>query len=247
MVAELTQIRRHTLAGPPRAAGKGPVGRAVLIVAATAASSALSAWLVGIAVSAIAPNKMAFWLLARAAGVSSYLLIVALVCFGLFLSHPSAARARRPSPAFRLRVHVSLAVFTLVFTVLHIVALASDRYAGVGWRGVFVPGLAAYRPLPVSLGVIGLYAGLLAGLTAATAGRFAGRAWWPIHKVAIVSLVLVWVHGVLAGSDTPALLVMYIATGALIVGLAVSRYTARTPVDRVQELLAQENRAEVRR
>jgi len=146
---------------------------------------------------------------------------------------------RRPGPAFRIRVHVSLAVFTLAFTVLHIVALASDRYAGVGWRGALVPGLASYRPLPVTLGVIGLYAGLLAGVTAAAAGRFAGRVWWPIHKVAILSLVLVWVHGVLAGSDTPALLVMYVTSGAAVIVLAVSRYTARTRSDQVRVLLEQ--------
>ncbi len=243
MVAELTEFRRPTLAGAPPVRVRGTVTRTAIMVVATAASSALSAWLVGAAVSSIASDKMAPWLLARAAGVSSYLLIVALVCFGLFLSHPAAARVRRPGPAFRLRVHVSLAVFTLVFTVLHIAALISDRYAGVGWRGALVPGLAAYRPLPVTLGVIGLYAGLLAGITAAAAGRFAGRVWWPIHKVAIVSLLLVWLHGVLAGSDTPALLTMYVATGGLVVTLAISRYTARTRVDEVERLLAHENRS----
>ena len=101
-------------------------------------------------------------------------------------------------------MHVSLAVFTLAFTALHVVVLATDSYAGVGWRGALVPMAATYRPVPVTLGVIGVYAGLLAGLTAALAGRVTARIWWPIHKVAALSLVLVWVHGVLAGSDTRA-------------------------------------------
>jgi DMSO/TMAO reductase YedYZ heme-binding membrane subunit len=204
------------------------------VVLGVAVSSAVTSGLVGVAVSSVAGNKMAPWLLGRAAGVSSYLLIVALVVFGLLLSHPRAAKIRRIRPVTRLRAHVSLAVFTLAFTVLHIVALASDRYAGVGWHGAFIPGVAAYRPLPVTLGVIGLYAGLLAGLTAATAGRLAGRVWWPIHKVAIVSLLLVWLHGVLAGSDTPALVAMYAATGAGVLVLAASRYTSRTRADQVE-------------
>jgi hypothetical protein len=195
--------------------------------------------LVGAAMSSVASNRMAPWLLGRAAGVTSYLLIVALVGFGLFLSHPAAGRIGRPGRAVRLRVHVSLAVFTLAFTTLHIVVLATDRYAGVGWRGALVPGLASYRPLPVTLGVIGLYAGLLAGVTAATAGRLAGRVWWPIHKVAVISLVLVWVHGVLSGSDTPTLLVMYLATGAGVIALAITRYAARTPADEVEGRLRQ--------
>jgi sulfoxide reductase heme-binding subunit YedZ len=199
----------------------------VVIGASTAATSAF----VGGAVSSVAGDQKAPWLLGRAAGISSYLLIVGLVCFGLILSHPVAARWSRPSRALRLRIHVSLAVFTLAFTALHIVVLATDAYARVGWRGAVIPGAAAYRPLAVSLGTIGLYAGLLAGLTAAVAGRVAGRIWWPIHKVAVVTFGLVWAHAVQAGSDTSALFVMYLASGAFVVALAASRYVARNRRD----------------
>ena len=83
--------------------------------------------------------------------------------------------------------------------------LATDEHARVGWTGALAPMASGYRPLAVTLGVLGLYAGLAAGLTAALAGRMAGRIWLPIHRVAGVSLVLVWAHSVLAGTDTPAL------------------------------------------
>ena len=199
-------------------------------------SAALTSWLVGMGITSVVGDRMAPWILGRAAGITSYLLLVALTLFGLVLSHPSRARWRRPSAATRIRAHVSLSVFTLVFTVLHIVVLATDKYAGVGWRGTFVPMASTYRPLPVTLGVIALYAGLAAGLTAALAGRISRRAWWPIHKVAIVSLVLVWAHGILAGIDTPAILTMYVVTGGLVVFVAVSRYTTRTVRADVKEL-----------
>ena len=212
-------------------------GRSAVRLVVVTVSSAVTAWLIGSAVSSVAGSAKAPWLLGRAAGVSSYLLIVALVILGLLLAHPAGTRLRRIPRMTLLRIHVSLASFTLAFTVLHIVALATDRYAGVGWRGALVPGLAAYRPLPVSLGVIGLYAGLLAGITAAGAGRLIGRVWWPIHKVAIVSLVLVWVHGLLAGSDAAPLLALYVVTGPAVVLLAVSRYTAPTGSDDVDDLL----------
>jgi hypothetical protein len=134
-------------------------------------------------------------------------------------------------------VHVSLAVFTLAFVVLHVVVLATDSYAGVGWRGTLVPMGATYRPVPVTLGVVGLYAGLLAGLTAALAGRLPLRVWWPVHKVAALGLVLVWLHGVQAGSDSALLSWMYIGTGLAVALLALSRYAARTPADRLAELV----------
>ena len=77
-----------------------------------------------------------------------------------------------------------------------------------------------------------------AGITAATAGRIVGRLWWPIHKVAAVSLLLVWGHGVMAGSDSAVLLVVYLSTGAGVLLLGVSRYVARTTGDRVADLTA---------
>jgi hypothetical protein len=209
--------------------------RAGLVVLVTG-SAVLTSWCIGLAVSRVVGDRMAPWILGRAAGITSYLLLVALVLLGLVLSHPHRARWRRPSAATRIRAHVSLSVFALVFTVLHIVVLATDKYAGVGWWGVFVPMGATYRPLPVTLGVIALWAGLAAGLTAALAGRISRRAWWPVHKVAIVSLVLVWLHGILAGIDTPPLLAMYVVTGGVVVAFAVSRYATSTTRSEVTEL-----------
>lgn len=227
MTAETTAV--------PRASA---VGRGAAVALAVAASTSVTAWLVGRGVVAVAGHRQAPWILGRAAGVTSYLLLVGLVSFGLVLSHPWRSRITRISAATRIRVHVSLAVFTLAFLVLHVVVLATDSYAGVGLRGALLPMGASYRPVPVTLGVVGAYAGLLAGLTAALAGRVSARVWWPIHKVAAVSLVLVWVHGVMSGSDTTALLVLYLATGAAVVALAVSRYAARTPTDRLAEVAA---------
>lgn len=227
-------------------AGERPIApalhRAARLVAAMATcglSAALSGWLVGTTAVAVSGNRNAPWIIGRAAGLSAYLLMVLLVATGLVLSHPRRARLRRPGPAARIRLHVGLAVFTLALTLLHVVVLATDSYAGVGWRGALVPMGSTYRPVPVTLGVIALYAGLLAGLTAELAGhRLGARVWWPVHKLAAVALLLAWGHGVLAGIDTPALLWLYLSTGAAVLVLAVWRYTARTSRDLVDELAA---------
>jgi len=120
--------------------------------------------------------------------------------------------------------------------VVHVVVLATDEYAKVGWWGALLPMASRYRPAAVTLGVLGAYCGLATGLTAALAGRLARRIWWPLHKVAAVALALVWAHGVLAGSDRAALRLMYLATAAGILLLALTRYAARTPADRFREL-----------
>ncbi len=210
--------------------------RNTVMTAVIVFSSILTCWLVGTAALSLAGNRNAPWILGRAAGITSYILLIALVTLGLLLSHPRRSRIVRPSATTRIRTHVALAVFTLVFTVLHVVVLATDSYAGVGIFGSLVPMGSTYRPVPVTLGVIGLYAGLLAGLTASLAGRFIGRIWWPIHKVSAISLVLVWGHGFLAGSDSPVMQSFYIATAALVVGVGISRYVAKTPSDLVDDL-----------
>ena len=64
---------------------------------------------------------------------------------------------------------------------------------------------------------------------AGLAGRVAVRVWWPIHKVAVVVLALVWAHSVLAGSDTAELRALYLGSGLLVVLVAATRYLAPTP------------------
>jgi hypothetical protein len=212
---------------------------AVRIVATTllvGLSAGLTAWLVGRALESLSGDRMAPWILGRATGVTAYLLLTCVVGLGLLLSHPWRSRYHFPSTVTRIRIHYALAVFTLAFIVLHIVVLATDNYAGVGWVGAFVPMGASYRPLAVTLGIIALYSGLLAGLTASIAGHLPYRVWWPIHKVAAVAFLLVWMHGVLAGSDTRQLLWLYAATAAGILVLAVHRYVVATPEDLRREI-----------
>lgn len=219
-----------------RLAGVARTARAAGLALLITTSAAVTSWLIGVAVARVSTSREAPWIVGRAAGTTAYLLLVALVALGLVLSHPWRTRIRRPSAAARIRMHVSLSAFTFAFLVLHVLVLATDRYAGVGLRGALLPLGATYRPVPVTLGLIGTYAGLLAGVTAVMAGHVGSRIWWPIHKVAAVSLVLVWVHGVMSGSDTPMLMALYLVTGGATLVLAVSRYAARTPSDRVSEL-----------
>ncbi len=212
------------------------VRRPVGTIALVAASTGLTGWLVGSAVSSVVGDQNAPWILGRASGIAGYVLMVALVVMGLLLSHPWRTRWRRPSAVVRIRVHVSLAVFTLAFLALHVLVLATDSYAEVGWWGAVLPMASGYRPVAVTLGVIAAYAGVLAGVTALFAGHWAARVWWPVHKVAGLALVATWLHAVLAGSDTGVLIWLYAGTAVVVLGLAASRYVAKTPSDRLTEL-----------
>lgn len=226
-----TEQRTIPVSADDGAPGRSGTGLAVAVgIAATAGAG----WL---AVATIDGARAVPWLVARASGLASYVLLLTLVTTGLLLAHPWARRLHRPSPTTRLALHVSLATFTLLFTVLHVVVVAADPWSGVGWRGALVPLASGYRPVAVTLGLLALWAGLVTGVTARLAGRVAGRAWWPVHRVAALTFALVWAHSVLAGTDTAALRGCYAVSGLAVVALALSRYAARTAADRREALL----------
>jgi len=164
------------------------------------------------------------WITGRALGIAAYLALTALVALGVWLRHPW--RLRRPfgHGETRLRLHATLATATVALVIGHLVSLASDRYAGVGWVGAFVPGLSKYRTFAVSLGVIALFFIGLLFVTARTAGRRGARHWSTYHRFATLTFVLIWFHGVLAGTDTTALRTLYVTTGVGVGVLALTRH-----------------------
>jgi len=212
------------------------VGRGVALGAALGVSAGITGALIGYAWMTATGADMGLWVIARASGLVSYLLLTAVTIAGLLMACPPKSAARFIGAAQRLRIHVLLAIFALVFVVLHVVVLAIDPWAEVGWWGALVPFGSAYRPLPVTLGLLALWSGVISGMTAGLAGRGLGRVWLPLHRLAAAGWVLAWLHGVLAGSDTAAWMWMYAVTGAVVIALVVRRVMARTPKDELDEL-----------
>jgi predicted ferric reductase len=167
--------------------------------------------------------QLRIWLAARATGITTFLLLTAQVAFGLILSHPTNRSTWKLSKRL-FPWHDNLLVFVVAFVAAHIVTLAADPYAGVGLAGALVPGLSSYRSSAVALGTLGLYALLVTGLSARYTSLLPRGLWLRLHRLSIVVFVLAWVHGVLAGTDSVALLPMYVAAGLLVVGAGAYRY-----------------------
>lgn len=200
---------------------------AVGLAAATATFGALAGYAAASWMGAAPVGRMLPWVLGRGLGIAAYLSLTALTAFGLWLRHPAAQRLRWPAPVARIRAHAALAAATIVLVLGHIVALVLDSFAGVGVLGAVVPGASGYRPLAVALGTVSLYLAVLVGGSAALAGRMAGRAWRPIHQLAPAVFGLAWAHGLLAGSDSPRLRLMYVVSGGLVVVLAATQRLAQ--------------------
>jgi methionine sulfoxide reductase heme-binding subunit len=163
------------------------------------------------------------WVAARALGVTAYLLLTLEVVLGLVLSHPRMASGwRRTKQVFPW--HEMVTVFLGAFLALHIVLLAVDRFAGVGWVGVLVPGMSTYRPSAIAAGSVAMYALVIAAVTAKWT-RLLPAGWWlKIHRFAVVAFLLAWAHAVLAGTDGGTLTPLYLVTGFGVLALGAWRW-----------------------
>jgi DMSO/TMAO reductase YedYZ heme-binding membrane subunit len=167
--------------------------------------------------------QLRIWLGSRAAGFTALILLAFEVVIGLVLSHPTNKSTWRLSKRlFPWHEHVWL--FTVAFVAVHVVSIATDRFANVGWLGVFVPGMSEYRTVPVAIGTLGLYALLITGLTARVTKLLPAGWWLKLHRLSLVVLGLAWAHGMLAGTDTFDAAAIYGGTFAAVAIAAVYRY-----------------------
>ncbi len=170
------------------------------------------------------------WLASRAAGVVALVLLTAQIVIGLLVSHPTNKATWRVSPGV-FPWHDSLWLFVLAFVVAHVVSIVVDPYAGVGLVGAIVPGLSSYRSAPVALGSLALYALLIVGLTARFTRLLPRGAWLVIHRAGVGVFVLGWMHGLLAGTDSPGLFALYVALGSAVAIATAWRWWGRARSD----------------
>jgi sulfoxide reductase heme-binding subunit YedZ len=167
--------------------------------------------------------QMRVWLVARAAGFTSYGLLTVIVALGLVLSHPVNQSTWKLSKRL-YPWHENLFVFTIAFTVVHMVSIILDPWAGVGIDGTFIPGLSTYRSVPVALGTIALYALLITALSARYTNLLPAGIWLKLHRFSLVVWALGWAHGILSGTDTGPLAIVYVASGLAVLASAAYRY-----------------------
>jgi hypothetical protein len=167
--------------------------------------------------------QLRIWLGSRAAGFTALILLTFEVVLGLILSHPTNKSTWRLSKRL-FPWHEHIWVFTVAFIVVHVVSIAMDEYAHVGWLGALVPGMSEYRTVPVAVGTIALYAMLITGLTARMT-RLLPAGWWlKLHRLSLGVLGMAWAHGMVAGTDTFDAIAIYGGTFLAVAAAATYRY-----------------------
>jgi methionine sulfoxide reductase heme-binding subunit len=189
------------------------------------------------------------WIVLRAAGIGAYVMLFLSVAFGL--SGNSAPFDKRFAKASSISVHPFMSTVGLVLLSIHIGGLLLDSYMHFGPAQVLIPGASTYRPLPVALGVIGMYAMVLVLVSSWFRNGYSPKLWRAIHMAAVPAFVLSMLHGVFAGADATRrwMFLLYIATACIVVFLLILRglTVGLRPARRAQSSPPDPSRPEVSR
>ena len=139
-----------------------------------------------------------FWLLARASGLTAYVMLTLSILAGLVLkSRPF----RSLKPAAVTDLHRILAMIGLGALAGHAAALVLDTTVNVSLPALVVPGLISYRPLWTSLGVLSAELMVLVYASFSMRKRIGTKNWRRLHWATYGIFAAATVHGIGAGTD----------------------------------------------
>lgn len=166
------------------------------------------------------------WIIVRGSGIAAFVLLSASMVWGLWISTKTFGRAVNAKGLQWL--HESLGLAAVAATVVHMVALSMDEFIDFSWWDITIPGVATWKPLAVSLGVVSFWSILLVSASF-YAKRWIGQsAWRSIHYLSFGAFLAALAHGVMAGTDsgTPWMAALYVGAGVAVAALTAIRLVA---------------------
>ena len=143
------------------------------------------------------------WYATRGAGVVSLILLTVVFALGIVTSLRWQSRAW---PRFvTAQLHNNIALLSVVFLVIHVVAAIVDPFVNLGWATALIPFSTTYRPLWMALGVISVDLVLALIVTSLLRNRVGFRVWRLVHWAAYAAWPMAVLHSIGTGSDSGSL------------------------------------------
>jgi sulfoxide reductase heme-binding subunit YedZ len=154
-----------------------------------------------------------FWILARASGLTAYVLLTLSVLAGLTVkSKPFGKAIRIPTVT---DLHRFLALLGLGAVAIHGITLVLDTTIKITPASLLVPGLVPYRPVWTSLGVLAAELMLVVYISFGLRKRIGVRNWRRLHYATYVIFAAATLHGLAAGTDATQRWALWLYTGAV--------------------------------
>jgi methionine sulfoxide reductase heme-binding subunit len=171
------------------------------------------------------------WYAARAAGVTAYFLLSAVVVLGLTMAGRVEV-ARWPRFAIE-DVHRLGGILVGSFVVLHVATVALDAYLPFPLGSLLVPGLSTYRPLWTACGIVAAELLLALAFTNHYRNRLLPyESWRRLHYLNFAVWLAATLHGLGTGSDRGAtwLLSLYTLSTAFVAAAIALRFLRLRPL-----------------
>jgi len=165
---------------------------------------------------------------ARACGLIAWALVSTSVLWGLTLS----LRAVKQLPAKRMtELHQRIALFAIVFTVLHVLAWMINPRADFGLLETFIPFTSSMAPFAVACGIVAAYLLVAVQVSSILMRKLPRRIWARVHLAALPLFLLLDLHVFLAGADRGNTLVVWsaVVVNSWFVLLVAFRWLGRKP------------------
>lgn len=170
----------------------GPAG--VVFVAAGMSGLALGAALAGVSLSPMT------WYLARASGLTLYVLLWLAVVSGLGMT-----TRLFPSPGGTggmWAMHRFTTELSLILLALHLVSLALDQSVALGILGVLVPFTSDLRQPWMDLGIVAGYGAIIISASFSFRHLIGWRVWRVLHIGSLPLWLIALAHGIGTGTDS---------------------------------------------
>lgn len=194
------------------------------VLAATAVAALISPVdLPSLFASLADPTQHAYWYLSRGSGIMAYVIIWLSTALGLLVTNKLARLW--PGGPTAVDLHEFTGLLGMAFSVFHVLILLGDQYIGYTLGQLLIPfANTDYRPLWIAAGQVGLYLGIPVTF-AFYVRQHIGQLWRTLHYGSFVMFVLLALHGLMSGTDSPqpAIQAMYWTTSASIVALTLYR------------------------
>ena len=166
---------------------------------------------------------MTMWVLLRAAGIGSFVMLFLSVAWGLVST--TSVLGKRMSRASVTTVHQFMSTCGLFLLAVHVGIVLVDSFMPFSIGDVTIPMASSYRPVAITFGIVAMYTSTFVIVTSWLRKRI-GTTWWRrTHLLAVPTFALSMLHGVFAGSDSgrAAMWWLYVSTGLIVVFLLLVR------------------------
>ena len=183
----------------------------------------------------LAEDSKLSWHLVRSSGVIAYLLLMASILWGLFIS-AQFVKDWSPGPV-SMTVHSTISWLALILSLVHALLLLLDDYFTYTLGDLFIPFMGPYRPEAVGLGTLAFWVIVVVTLSFAVKKRLGHKTWKMLHYASYLSFALVSVHGLFAGTEGTqlgfrVLVALGVVLVVLLLGIRMGKASASAPTGR---------------